>query len=445
MRIEKDSMGPVEVPSERKWGAQTQRSYNNFKIGQDKMPYEMIESLVEIKRAAALVNHDLGKLSEERMNAITEACDKVLTGNYKEEFPLSVWQTGSGTQTNMNVNEVLAHLSQGDLHPNDDINMSQSSNDVFPTAMHISGTRLLVEKLIPALDLGIEAFRKIEEENRDIIKIGRTHLQDAVPLRFSDEVSAWTTMLEENKAQIKVSLPFLQKLTIGGTAVGTGLNTPEGFGEKMAEELSKRYSIEFTASENKFHSMTSKDAMVFAHGALKALASNLYKIANDIRFLASGPRCGYGELSLPSNEPGSSIMPGKVNPTQAEALMMVCLQVMGHDLTISMGASQGNFQLNTFMPLIIYNFIDSIHLLSDGLRSFVDHCVSGIKVEKQMEAYVYDSLMLVTALNQKIGYSKAADIAKKAYEEDKTLEEVLLEEGYTKSEIKKLLNPKKMV
>lgn len=445
-RIEKDSLGEIKVPTQAKWGAQTQRSLENFDIGKDKMPMEIIHALTEIKRSAAKINCEYKKISEDKRYYIMKACDEILSGNADEEFPLSVWQTGSGTQTNMNVNEVIAHLTGGKVHPNDDVNASQSSNDVFPTAMHLAAVEILYKKVVPAIENGIEAFTELQNQYPKTIKIGRTHLQDAVPLYFKDEVSGWKEMLIESRDQIIVTLPFLQKIALGGTAVGTGLNAPKGFSRDCTREISKRYGIVFQPAKNKFHSLTSKDALVFSHGALKGLAANLFKIANDIRFMASGPRCGYGEIEIPSNEPGSSIMPGKVNPTQAEALSMVCIEVMGNDTAIGLAASQGNFELNVYMPLIIHNFLRSAHLLADGLNSFVENCVLGIKVLDQMEQYVEDSLMLVTALSKSIGYEKAAEVAKKAYEEDKSLKETVLELGYLEEEeIEEALDPKKMV
>ncbi len=446
LRIEEDSLGEVKVLAEAKWGPQTQRSLDHFKIGQEIMPMEVIYGLVEIKRAAAEVNYQYKKIDQRKRNEIIKACDKILSGGLEEEFPLSVWQTGSGTQSNMNVNEVISHLCQGNVHPNDDVNASQSSNDAFPTAMHLSALKTVKKKLLPSIDKAIEILKSLEEENRGIIKIGRTHLQDAVPLYFSDEIYGWRGMLEESRRQIDLSLSSFTSLAIGATAVGTGLNAPEGFGEKMAEELSKRYEAEFTSSANKFHSLTAKDSFVFSHGAIKGLAANLLKMANDIRFMASGPRCGYGEIDIPANEPGSSIMPGKVNPTQAEALTMVCVEVMGNDTAIGIAASQGNFELNVYMPLIIFNFLRSVNILADGLDSFTKHCLWGIKVNKKMEDYVKDSLMLVTALSQHMGYEEAAAVAKKAYEEDKSLKEILMEKGsFTKEEIDQILDPANMV
>lgn len=445
-RIERDSLGEVQVLKEANWGPQTQRSLNHFKIGKDRMPLEVIYALVEIKRACAKVNFKYKKIEEEKKESILSACDRILKGKMEEEFPLSVWQTGSGTQSNMNVNEVISNLCEGSVHPNDDVNASQSSNDTFPTAMHLAALKAVREKLFPVIERSIAQFKKIEEANRGMIKIGRTHLQDAVPLYFSDEVSGWRRMLEESKEQIKLSLTSLEKLAIGGTAVGTGLNAPEGFGGKVAEELSERYGMNLSSSSNKFHSLSSKDAFVFSHGAVKALAANLLKIANDIRFMASGPRCGYGELEIPVNEPGSSIMPGKVNPTQAEALTMVCVEVMGNDTAIGIAASQGNFELNVYMPLIIFNYLRSVNLLAEALESFTVHCLEGLKAKERMEEYVEESLMLVTALSKELGYEKAAQIAKKAYEKDKSLKEVAMEiESFSEEEIDRMLDPKNMV
>lgn len=445
-RIEKDSLGEVKVLKEAKWGPQTQRSYNNFKIGKDKMPLEVIYALAEIKRAAAIVNAGYGKIQKDKAEEITFACDRILSGEMDEEFPLSVWQTGSGTQSNMNVNEVISNLCKSAVHPNDDVNASQSSNDVFPTAMHLSVVKGIRESLFPVMENTIDILKGIEAENKDIIKIGRTHLQDAVPLYFCDEVSGWRGMIEESRRQIELSLESLSKIALGGTAVGTGLNAPVGFGEKAAQELSKRFDYPFISSENKFHSLTSKDAFVFSHGALKGLSANLLKMANDIRFMASGPRCGYGEIEIPSNEPGSSIMPGKINPTQAEALTMVCVEVMGNDTAIGIAASQGNFELNVYMPLIIFNFLRSVNLLAEGLDSFNRNCLAGLKVKAKMEEYVRESLMLVTALNKYIGYEKAAETAQRAYEENKSLKEVLMESGdLEESRIDEILDPKNMV
>ena len=432
-RIERDTLGEIKVPMDSKWGAQTERSLNNFKIGIEIMPIETIHALTMLKKSAAIANNELGVLSDERRELIVKATDEILTGKYDDQFPLKVWQTGSGTQSNMNVNEVIAHLANkmsGEqiIHPNDHVNKSQSSNDTFPSAMHISAALLIEGQLIPNIKKFIETLKRLEFENEGIIKIGRTHLQDAVPLSFSQEISGWRSMMEANLSQIESTLHGLRQLAIGGTAVGTGLNAPDGFAERVCELLTEETGFTFTGADNKFHALTGKDALVFAHGALKALAANAMKIANDIRWLASGPRCGIGEISIPSNEPGSSIMPGKVNPTQSEALTMVAAQVMGNDATIGFAASQGNFQLNVFMPVIIYNFIQSTVLLSDAISSFDEHCASGIIAnEDKMKYYLDNSLMLVTALNTAIGYESAAKIAKYAFENNLSLKEATLQ------------------
>ncbi len=434
-RIERDTLGEIKVPIDSKWGAQTERSLNNFKIGIEIMPIETIHALTMLKKSAAIANNELGVLSDEKRELIIEAADEILNGKYDDQFPLKVWQTGSGTQSNMNVHEVIAHLPNemsGEklIHPNDDVNKSQSSNDTFPSAMHISAALLIEGQLIPNIKDFIKTLKRLESENEGIIKIGRTHLQDAVPLSFSQEISGWRSMMEANLAQIESTLDGLRQLAIGGTAVGTGLNAPDGFAERVCELLTEETGFTFTSADNKFHALTGKDALVFSHGALKALAANAMKIANDIRWLASGPRCGIGEISIPSNEPGSSIMPGKVNPTQSEALTMVAAQVMGNDATIGFAASQGNFQLNVFMPVIIYNFIQSSVLLSDAISSFDEHCASGIVAnDDKMKYYLDNSLMLVTALNTAIGYEKAATIAKYAFENNLSLKEATLELG----------------
>ncbi|MBQ6922680.1 MAG: class II fumarate hydratase, partial [Clostridia bacterium] len=420
-RIERDSMGEMKVPSDKLWGAQTERSRRNFRIGTEIMPREITHAFGLIKKAAALANHALGRLSDEKLSAIVKAADEVAEGKLDEHFPLIVWQTGSGTQSNMNANEVIANrgneiAGKKLLHPNDDINMSQSSNDTFPTAMHVSAVMIIEDKLIPSIDLLTETLIRLEKENRGVIKIGRTHLQDAVPISFAQEISGWKRMLTESKEMIATAVTKLKRLALGGTAVGTGLNAADGFSEEVAKRLSEITGKEFLTAENKFHALTSKDALVFAHGALKALAANLMKIANDVRWLSSGPRCGLGEISIPENEPGSSIMPGKVNPTQCESLTMVAVQVMANDVAVSFGASQGNFELNVFMPVIIYNFLQSARLLADGIRSFNDNCAAGIKAnEKKMRENLNNSLMLVTALNPYIGYDNAAKTAKLAY------------------------------
>ena len=403
-RTERDSMGEVRVPADRYWGAQTQRSLQNFEIGTEKIPREVIRAFAVLKKAAAIANNRLGKLDEERLGYISQVCDEILEGKLEGHFPLAVWQTGSGTQSNMNVNEVIANrgnLLAGKklLHPNDHVNMSQSSNDTFPTAMHIAAVLEVRERLLPELDRLTDRFRQLEKDNEGIVKSGRTHLQDATPIRFSQEISGWRGMLEKSRGMILASLSGLEELALGGTAVGTGLNAPKGFDQAAAAEVSAITGAEFRTAENKFHALTSKDAIVFAHGALKALAADLMKIANDVRWLASGPRCGLGEITIPENEPGSSIMPGKVNPTQCESVTMVAVQVMGNDSAIGFAASQGNFQLNVFMPVIIYNFLQSVSLLADSMRSFELHCVRGIRANrKKMDENLRRSLMLVTAL-----------------------------------------------
>lgn len=451
-RIEHDSLGEIKVPKDKYWAAQTQRSYENFKIGQEKMPREIIQAFALLKYAAAQANCELGLLDQKKAQAIEEVCDQILAGSLDDHFPLVVWQTGSGTQSNMNVNEVIAHraneiLGQDLLHPNDDVNRSQSSNDTFPTALHISSLLAVEERLFPAIDQLKSTFDELSQAYMDIIKTGRTHLQDAVPLSLGQEISAWSRMLEVSKDMIQDSLAGLREIALGGTAVGTGLNAPEGFADLVAEKISQKSGYPFLSAKNKFHALTSKDQIVFVHGAIKALACDLLKIANDIRMLASGPKCGIGEITIPANEPGSSIMPGKVNPTQAEALTMVCLQVMGNDTAISMAASQGNYQLNVYMPLIAYNFLQSVRLLADALKSFNLHCAQGIKPNREkIQENLDKSLMLVTALNPYLGYENAAKIAKKAYAENKTLKEACLDLGLlTEEEFDRILDPKKMV
>ncbi|MDD7268058.1 MAG: class II fumarate hydratase [Lachnospiraceae bacterium] len=435
-RLEHDTMGEIAVPAERAWGAQTQRSLQNFAIGNELMPTEIIRAFAVLKSAAAATNGVLGKLAADKQSAIETACREVLDGLHAAEFPLKVWQTGSGTQSNMNVNEVIAHLGNRAnprlrLHPNDDVNMSQSSNDTFPTAMHIAAVTAIHGRLLPALDRLRDTLTRLEAENEKIIKIGRTHLQDAVPLRFSQEISGWRGMMEASRRMLMEAIKELTELAIGGTAVGTGLNCPVGFDDRCAEEISALTGLNFTASKNKFHALTAKDGYVFVHGALKALAANLMKIANDIRWLASGPRCGISEISIPENEPGSSIMPGKVNPTQCEAITMIAVQVMGNDAAIGIGASQGNFELNVFMPVLAYNMLQSIRLLADGMNSFDEHCLSGLKAEPQrMRENLDRSLMLVTCLAPQIGYEKAAAAAKKAFAEGTTLKEAVVALGY---------------
>lgn len=440
-RIEHDTMGEVKVPDEKYWGAQTERSFENFKIGIEKMPKVLIYSFANLKKACAIVNHRLNNgLDEERKNGIVKACDEVLAGKLDDNFPLAIWQTGSGTQSNMNVNEVIANKAtellgkdfrkEKFVHPNDHVNRGQSSNDTFPTAMSIVAVEQVEKKLIPAIDELIKTFKGKVSEFKDIIKSGRTHLQDATPLTLGQEFSGYLSMLEHSKEQILASLPTLRELAIGGTAVGTGLNAPANFSEEVSAELTKLTGIKFVASPNKFHALTSHDAITFTHGAMKGLAANLMKIANDVRWLASGPRCGLGELNIPENEPGSSIMPGKVNPTQCEALTMVAVQVMGNDTAIGIAASQGNFELNVFKPVIIYNFLQSLDLLADAMHSFNIHCAVGISANKEkIDYYLHNSLMLVTALNPHIGYENAAKIAKNAHKKGISLKESAMELG----------------
>lgn len=439
-RIEKDSMGEMKVPADKYWGAQTQRSFENFKIGDEIMPREISAAFGILKKAASLANNALKILSDEKKDAICAAAEEVISGKLNDNFPLVVWQTGSGTQSNMNANEVIANrgneiAGKKLLHPNDDVNMSQSSNDTFPTAMHIAAVIAVEDKLFPATDSLIATFERLESENRGVIKSGRTHLQDAVPISFSQEISGWKTMLKETREMLVLAVKKLSFLALGGTAVGTGLNAPAGFAEKVAEKVSELTGKTFMTAPNKFHALTSKDALVFAHGAVKALAANLMKIANDVRFLASGPRCGLGEIFIPENEPGSSIMPGKVNPTQCEALTMVSVQVMANDVAVGIAASQGNFELNVFMPVIIYNFLQSVRLLADGITSFDKHCASGIKANREkMKDNLHRSLMLVAALNPYIGYDNAAKCAKLAYKENITLKEACLKLGFLTAE-----------
>lgn len=428
-RIEKDTMGEIKVPAGKYWGAQTQRSFENFKIGTEKMPEEIINAFAIIKKAAANVNFSLGLLDETSARTISSVCDEILNGIHVGHFPLVVWQTGSGTQSNMNVNEVIANraneiLKEKRIHPNDHVNKGQSSNDTFPAAMHIAALMELEDRLLPSLQKLKHAFTLLSKKNKNIIKVGRTHLQDATPLTLGQEISAWIDMLQKCKKMITDSMEGLRELALGATAVGTGINAHPLFGQKAAEEISRLTGKKFVTAENKFHSLTSKDELAFAHGALKTLSADLMKIANDIRFLASGPRCGIGELFIPENEPGSSIMPGKVNPTQCEALTMICVQVMANDVAVGFAASQGNFQLNVYMPVTAYNFLQSVRLLSDGMESFCKNCVAGIKPnKKKIEENLKNTLMTVTALNPYIGYDNAAKIAKTAYNEDITLKE----------------------
>lgn len=451
-RIEHDSMGEVKVPANVYWAAQTQRSFENFSIGIEKIPMEVIHAFGILKKAAAMANHRLGKLDDKRLNLICQVCDEIVSGKLDVHFPLVVWQTGSGTQSNMNVNEVIANrgneIAGGQLlHPNDHSNMSQSSNDTFPTAMNIAAVVEIQEKLFPAMDILIKTFQRLEDENQGIIKTGRTHLQDATPISFSQEISGWKYMLIETKEMLSASLSNLKKLALGGTAVGTGLNAPKSFDTEVAKAVAELTGIDFVTSPNKFHSLTSKDSLVFAHGALKALAANLMKIANDIRWLASGPRCGLGEILIPENEPGSSIMPGKVNPTQCESVTMVAVQVMANDTAIGFCASQGNFELNVFMPVCIYNFLQSVRLLTDSILSFNKNCVEGIQPNREkMAENLHRSLMLVTCLNPYIGYDNAAKTAKKAYKENISLKEACVSLGFLTSErFDEVFKPEEMI
>lgn len=454
-RIEHDSMGEVKVPADKYWGAQTERSHENFLIGvgQETMPREITKAFGYLKKAACLANNALKpeKMTEEKVSAITKACDEVIEGKLNDHFPLVVWQTGSGTQSNMNANEVIANraneIAKNKLcHPNDDINMSQSSNDTFPTALHISAVYSIEDKLFPAIDTLVDTFKKLEVANEGIVKSGRTHLQDAVPVSFSQEISGWRTSLERDKEMLSSSLPYLKQLALGGTAVGTGLNAPSGFDEKVASELSKITGKDFKTAPNKFHALTSKDEIVFAHGAIKALACDMMKIANDVRWLASGPRDGLGEIHIPENEPGSSIMPGKVNPTQCEAVTMVAVQVMGNDAAIGFAASQGNFELNVFMPVIAYNFIQSARLLAECMISFNKNCAVGITANKEkMHFNLYNSLMLVTVLNPYIGYENAAKTAHKAFDENISLKEACVSLGFlTEQKFDEVFKPEAM-
>jgi fumarate hydratase class II len=451
-RVEKDTMGEVKVPSDKLWGAQTQRSFENFKIGTEKMPIEVIRAFSILKKGAAKANNRLGKLDDEKTKVIRQVCDEIYEGKLDDNFPLVVWQTGSGTQSNMNVNEVIANranqiLGKKVIHPNDDVNMSQSSNDTFPTAMHIAAVMQIENKLLPAIDTLRGTMEHLEIENRGIIKTGRTHLQDAVPIAFSQEISGWKQMLVKGEKNIKQSIEGLRELALGGTAVGTGLNAHPDFGKIVAEEISSCLGTRFVTAENKFHALTSRDDLVYAHGAIKALAADLMKIANDVRWYASGPRCGLGEITIPENEPGSSIMPGKVNPTQCEAVTMVACQVMANDTAISFGASQGNFQLNVFMPVCIYNFLQSVRLVSDAVVSFNNNCAVGIKANvDKMKENLDKSLMLVTGLNPYIGYDKSAEIAKLAHKKGIRLKDAAVELGYlTEKQFDNIIKPENMV
>ncbi|WMT17136.1 class II fumarate hydratase [Serratia fonticola] len=457
VRIEKDSMGPIEVPADQLWGAQTQRSLEHFRISSEKMPPALIHALAMTKRAAASVNMDLGLLPAERGKAIIQAADEVLADKHPNEFPLSIWQTGSGTQTNMNMNEVLANRAsellggeRGEarrVHPNDDVNKSQSSNDVFPTAMHVAAVIAVREHLIPELKALHHTLHAKAEAFHDIVKIGRTHLQDATPLTLGQEMSGWAAMLEYNLKHIEASIPHLSELALGGTAVGTGLNTHPEYAVRVAKALAELTGQPFVTAPNKFEALATCDALVHGHGALKGLAASLMKIANDVRWLASGPRCGIGEISIPENEPGSSIMPGKVNPTQCEAMTMLCAQVMGNDVAVNIGGASGNFELNVFRPMVIHNYLQSIRLLADGMSGFNEHCAVGIEPNRErIGQLLNESLMLVTALNTHIGYDKAAEIAKKAHKEGLTLKASALKLGYlTEQQFDEWVRPEEMV
>ena len=455
-RIERDSMGEMRVPADKYWAAQTERSHENFEIGVgiETMPREITYAFGILKKAAAIANHKLKpeKMTDEKLAAISQACDEVMTGKLNEHFPLVVWQTGSGTQSNMNANEVIANRGNelaGSklLHPNDDINMSQSSNDTFPTAMHIAAVTAIEDKLLPAVDLLIATFLRLEQENDDVVKSGRTHLQDATPIKFSQEISGWRSSLERDKQMLLLAVAPLKELALGGTAVGTGLNAPKGFDVEVAKAVSQITGKDFVTAPNKFHALTSKDELVFAHGAIKALAADMMKIANDVRWLASGPRDGLGEIFIPENEPGSSIMPGKVNPTQCEAVTMVAVQVMGNDVAVSLAASQGNFELNVFMPVCIYNFLQSARLLAEAMVSFNNKCAVGIKANREKMAHnLHNSLMLVTALNPYIGYDNAAKTAKLAFKENISLKEACVKLGFlTPERFDEVFHPEQMV
>lgn len=451
-RIEHDSMGSIKVPVDKYYGAQTARSLSNFKIGTEKIPPEVIRAFAYLKAACASTNLELGKLKKDKADIINTVCKEILDGRLDEHFPLSVWQTGSGTQSNMNVNEVITNrgneiLGKKLLHPNDDVNMSQSSNDTFPAAMHIAAVIEIKDKLLPSLNKLILEFKRLEEENTGIVKSGRTHLQDATPIAFSQEISGWRSSLENNYKQIEYSLLFIKKLALGATAVGTGLNAPKDFDTLVAKNISKLTGKEFITDSNKFHALSSKSELVFTHGALSSLSGDLMKIANDIRWLASGPRCGLGEIFIPENEPGSSIMPGKVNPTQCESLTMICVQVMSNNMAVNMASSQGNFELNVFMPVLIYNFLQSVKLLSEGMNSFRTNCVCGIRANKsKMHENLYNSLMLVTAISPYIGYENAAKVAKLAYEKNISLKEAALSMNLmTEEKFDKVFKPEEMI
>ena len=451
-RREHDSMGEVLVPADALWGAQTQRSHENFPIGTERMPKEIIRAFAVLKKAAALANASLGRMDEKDAALIGQVADEILAGKLEGQFPLVVWQTGSGTQSNMNVNEVIANrgnalAGERRLHPNDTVNMSQSSNDTFPTALHIAAAMAITQDLLPAIDQLVATLRQLEERSAGIVKCGRTHLQDAVPIAFSQEVSGWRGLLEDSREQLEATLLGLYRLALGGTAVGTGLNAPVGFDTSVAAEVARLTGMPFVSAPNKFAALSGKDAVAFAHGAVRTLAANMMKIANDVRWLASGPRCGLGEILIPENEPGSSIMPGKVNPTQCEAVTMVAVQVMGNDTAVGIAASQGNFQLNVFMPVIIYNYLQSVRLLADALDSFRVNCVSGIKANRaKMADNLHNSLMLVTALNPYIGYENAAKTAKLAYKENISLREACLRLGFlTPERFDEVFHPEEMI
>ncbi len=451
-RTEHDSMGEISVPADRYWGAQTQRSLVNFRIGEEKMPKEIIAAFAKVKKACAETNFALGFLDGERADIISSVCDEILSGSLDGNFPLSVWQTGSGTQSNMNVNEVIANrgnelAGKKLLHPNDHVNRSQSSNDTFPTALHVAAAISVTKNLVPALKTMANTLKRLESENEGVITVGRTHLQDAVPIAFSQEISGWRAMVEESLRHIETSLEGLYSLALGGTAVGTGLNCPDGFAKAVAENIAAKTNLPFITAENKFHALSSKDAVTFCHGALKSLAADLMKIANDIRWLASGPRCGLGEIKIPENEPGSSIMPGKVNPTQCEALSMVCARVMGNDVSVGIASSQGNFQLNVYMPLIAYTFLQSVRLLSDAVSSFTSNCLEGLLPNREkMAENVSRTLMLVTALSPIIGYDNAASVAKAARKNGTTLREEAVKLGFlTEEEFDAAVKPENMV
>lgn len=454
-RIERDSMGEIKVPADKLWGAQTQRSFENFKIGTEKIPAEMVTVFAYLKKAAALTNKELGVVDGDRADAIVQACDDILAGKLDGNFPLAVWMTGSGTQFNMNVNEVVANRakqilqSQGkdlNVHPNDHVNHSQSSNDTFPTGLHMAGVLLIERRLFPAMDALYDALHAKEVEFKDIVKIGRTHLQDATPLTLGQEFSGWARMIQRDKEMLTQGVDFLRDLAMGGTAVGTGINCPKGYDVRFAEIVSELTGTTFRTAPNKFQSLTSKDELVVVHGMLKALACDFMKIANDVRWLSSGPRCGIGEIRIPENEPGSSIMPSKVNPTQCEAVTMVAVQVMGNDATMGIAASQGNFELNVFMPLIAYNLIQSIRLLTDCMDSFRKHCVVGIEPnQERITTNLYNSLILVTGLVPLVGYDKACTIAKQAAKEGLTLKESALKTGWvTAEQFDKAMDPAKL-